>query len=96
MIRDITIKAALNGWIVKVGCQTVVFTSKPEMLQEIGQYLADPEGMEKKYKDAVNAQHCWQEGEAREGIDVPHPQPSNTTAEVQFSPNNIDINAVEA
>ena len=53
---DITIKAALNGWICQVGCQALVFESKEKMLGEINRYLEMPESVEKEYREhAVNA-----------------------------------------
>ena len=58
MIRDITIHAVLNGFEVKVGCQTVVFTDITEMLKEIKRYLKNPETVEKEYLEkALNAKH---------------------------------------
>ncbi len=54
---DVNIKAVLNGWIIKVGCQTVVFSSKKTMFKEIGLYLTDPNGVEENYrKNAVNSE----------------------------------------
>jgi hypothetical protein len=49
--RNIYIETVLNGYIVKVGCQRIVFTSQETMTNEIRKYLSDPEAMEKKYKE---------------------------------------------
>lgn len=49
MIRDITIKFALNGWTAKVGCQTLVYVDKAAMLKDLDQYLADPYAKEKEF-----------------------------------------------
>ena len=49
MIRDITIKFALNGWTAKVGCQTLVYVDKAAMLKDLDQYLADPDAKEKEF-----------------------------------------------
>ena len=55
--RDITIKTVLNGWIVQVGCQHLVFTSLDVMLKDLTAYLEDPKGTEDKYQaEAVNAE----------------------------------------
>lgn len=55
MIREITIKPVLNGYVCKVGCQEIVFQNRNEMLKEIGRYYEDPEGTEAKFKkNAVN------------------------------------------
>ena len=60
MLREIRIKPVLNGWIVKVGCQTVVFRFLPKMLEEIEKYLANPDETEKEYQEsAVNAKHTF-------------------------------------
>ena len=41
-MRTVTIDAALNGFIVHVGCQTLVFNSAAILLKELDEYLADP------------------------------------------------------
>jgi len=48
-MREITIRTVLNGFVVQVGCQTVVFENKDTMLTEIGRYISDPDGVEKDY-----------------------------------------------
>ncbi len=50
MIRDITIKPALNGYIVKVGCQTVVFDDRAKLLADLKQYLEQPAVVEQHYR----------------------------------------------
>jgi len=58
MIRDIRISAVLNGFEVKVDCQTLVFTDVTEMLKEIRRYLKKSEEVEKEYLEkALNAKH---------------------------------------
>lgn len=55
MIREIQISPVLNGYIVKVGCQTVVFDSRDELLTSLSSYLKDPDAIEKFYlMNAVN------------------------------------------
>lgn len=51
MLRDVTIHAVANGYVVTVGCQTFVFQDRVVMLHEIGAYLTDPEGTEKRYRE---------------------------------------------
>lgn len=48
-MHDVTISEADNGWIVKVGCMTLVFNSKKKLLKELGKYLEDPGKMQRKY-----------------------------------------------
>lgn len=56
MLRNVKIVPVLNGWVVEVGCQKVVFNNIGTMLEEIRKYLTDPEEIEKTYrKSAVNA-----------------------------------------
>lgn len=50
MIRPITITAVLNGYLVSVGCQTIVFNSTPDMLKELDLYLDKPEETEERYR----------------------------------------------
>jgi len=56
MIREIRIQAVLNGFVVRVGCQTIVCESKGKLLRELGRYLENPEGVEAEYlKHTINA-----------------------------------------
>lgn len=48
-MREVRITAVMNGYIVTVGCQTLVFTTREEMLTELGRYLANPCGVEAEY-----------------------------------------------
>lgn len=54
--RDIIIKKVLNGYILKVGCQTVVFEQKNQMLSEIGRYYDNPSLVEKEYMEKFSIQ----------------------------------------
>lgn len=53
MLRDVYIHPVANGYIVTVGCQTFVFEDAATMLREIGLYLNDPEGTEKRYRETA-------------------------------------------
>lgn len=54
-MRTIVINPALNGYTLQVGCQTVVFDSKKDMLRELSDYLDNPEMTERRYlKNAIN------------------------------------------
>jgi len=67
MIRDILITTVLNGWIVTVGCQRVVFNDEDAMLREISRYLHDPVAIETIYRtSAINAKHTFQGTEVAE------------------------------
>jgi hypothetical protein len=55
MIREITITPVLNGFVCKVGCQTVVFESISEMIRNLEAYCKDSSAVEKEFlKKAVN------------------------------------------
>ena len=58
MIRQITIKPVLNGFIVDVGCQTIVFGSNTTLVQALEAYLINPDASEKAYRESsINARH---------------------------------------
>ena len=50
-MRTITINKAMNGYIVQVGCQTLVFETAANFLYELTKYLKDPQGVEAFYLD---------------------------------------------
>jgi hypothetical protein len=49
-MREVTIRKVLNGFIVQVGCQTLVFDDKAKMLIELSSYIDNPAQMEKLYQ----------------------------------------------
>lgn len=58
MIRDITIKPVLNGFICQVGCQTIVIESKQTLVWMLSAYLDSPEQTEAQFlREATNARH---------------------------------------
>ena len=48
---DVTIKVALNGYLVRVGCQRLVFSSKEELLTELNNYLSFPNETEQRLRE---------------------------------------------
>jgi len=55
-MREVTIKPVLNGFVVQVGCQAVVFESKMNLILELSKYLDDPYKIEKRYlEESINA-----------------------------------------
>ncbi len=57
-IRDVKIKAVMNGYIVKVDCQTLVFDSLKKLLKALKKYYKDPEKTEARFaKEAINARY---------------------------------------
>lgn len=62
MLRNVLIKPVLNGWIIEVGCQKVVFGNMDSMLSTLKEYLENPEGTERWFRErAVNAK--WMLGQ---------------------------------
>lgn len=54
-MKEVRIEPVLNGWIVRIGCASVVALNKEAMLSEIGRYIDDPGGVTKEYAaNAVN------------------------------------------
>ena len=63
MIENVSIRPVLNGWIVKVGCQKVVFTTMDTMLENLERYLTDPVATEKQFRESVNAKWVLRDNE---------------------------------
>lgn len=58
MFRPLSIVAVLNGWIVTVGCQTVVYTSRELLLADLNTYMQFPRETEERFlHHAVNRAH---------------------------------------
>jgi len=54
-MRDVKITAVLNGWIAKVGCQTLVYINKEDLIWDLGEYMDNPKAKEKEILEtAVN------------------------------------------
>lgn len=46
---EVIIKKAINGYVCKVGCKTVVFETLEKMLKELERYYKNPMAVEKEY-----------------------------------------------
>lgn len=59
MLRNINISPVLNGFTVSVGCQVLAYTSVDKLITDLGNYLRDPEGTEKRIveTEGINARH---------------------------------------
>lgn len=58
MLRDINIRPALNGFIVQCGCQTIVFETVDKLVDNLRDYLRDPDRHEKTFMAAgINRKH---------------------------------------
>jgi hypothetical protein len=61
-VREIKIKAALNGWTAQVGCQTLVYVDQQALLKDLGEYMADPKAKEKVFVEAAINKRLLTEG----------------------------------
>jgi len=77
-MKEVRIEPVLNGWIVRVGCASVVALSKESMLSEIGRYIDDPEGVTKEYAANAVYQGTYQPDE---GAEVRRPLRAERAAE---------------
>lgn len=48
-MREITIREVLNGFVVTVGCQTVVFNAISDLVDTLKAYALDPKKVEADY-----------------------------------------------
>ena len=54
-MKTVMINAVLNGWIVQVGCQQIVYTTSDSLVADLMTYLDDPIYFERLFcKKAVN------------------------------------------
>ena len=55
VMREVHVRPVLNGFIVQVGCQTLVFHRIEDVAANLIAYQNDPEGMENEFIDrAIN------------------------------------------
>jgi hypothetical protein len=82
-IRPLSIYSADNGYVVAVGCKTLIFSDKVELLQKLEDYLKDPSKVEREmdqlkeaylmkgasevYSEALNRLDSLQEADAPAG-----------------------------
>lgn len=77
MIRSLEIRPVLNGFVVQVGCQVVVFTSREALLKGLAEYLENPEEVEMRYSTtALNAGILLRGVEETQMTQVPPPPPA--------------------
>ena len=55
MVREIKVKPVLNGYVVSVGCQEIVFTNLDVLCDEMKRYYSNPQNTENDYlENAIN------------------------------------------
>ncbi len=56
MLRQLSIRPVLNGFVVMVGCQEVVFTSRETLTASLADYLVHPDETEARWcAESLNA-----------------------------------------
>jgi len=76
-MRNVKIRAVLNGWIVDVGCQILVYEGKEgreRLLKDLKEYMMDPSDKEKHMTATAVNKHlmdCPQAGEPEQESDHP-------------------------
>lgn len=72
--RQVQITPVLNGYLVHVGCQLLVFSDRATLMQELNDYLIDPAKVEAIYR--AGSIHRELIKELRdEPVPTPPPQP---------------------
>lgn len=87
-MRDVTIKRVLNGYVVNVGCKTLVFTNIEHVCGELRRYSEKPKEIEIEYLS--------KSGEHPGIPDVPYPEHCSPVPicrdEAQIAMNEIQRN----
>lgn len=52
VMREVRIQPVLNGFMVQVGCQSLVFNRIEDVADNLVAYQKDPAGIEKKFVQA--------------------------------------------
>jgi len=71
-MREVTVKAVLNGWTVKVGCQTLVYTDIDKLTEDLREYAQNPQAKEKAMIERAVNKRILTEGPATLG-EAPRP-----------------------
>lgn len=80
MIRSFTVTPVLNGYVVSVGCQVIVFTSGIDLTNAISAYLDNPDMVEKSFtEDSINSKHL-----------MPQTRPENYTQPCEPCPQDVN------
>ena len=56
-MRQITINKCMNGLIVNVGCQTLVFEDRTKFVLALSKYLENPDQTEKEWLEKFGMDH---------------------------------------
>lgn len=57
-MKDIHIHPVLNGFIVTVGCQQIVYNNRHVLVSDLAEYFADPKATEERIlKESINRDH---------------------------------------
>jgi len=89
-MRTIEIRTTANaGYIVQVGCAQFAYTSKNKMIEDLTEYIRDPQAVEKEYNKHHKAyDECAPERPRSLGEMVPE---SETTTQAEATDPAADI-----
>lgn len=62
-MHEVTIRKVVNGYIVGVGCETFVFNSLTNLIEELGLYLTNPAERIKNWGPLLKKYHEMTSGE---------------------------------
>lgn len=79
MPQEIIIQPVLNGWIIRAGCQTIVYADAAKMIADFREWVLEPEKVEGYFKEMM----------ARKGVPVPQCAPTPMAAENYASPQSV-------
>ena len=65
MPQELQITPVLNGFIVRAGCQTLVYDSTDKIITDFSDWVCDPQKIEKRYMELME----------KKGICPPPPPP---------------------
>lgn len=86
-MRTVIIDAVLNGWTVKCGCQIMVYTDPEKLLQDLGEYMRDPQAKEKAVtSSAVNKRLIPRDGAGPRQVEPPEVTCMGTTTNAPMLP----------
>jgi hypothetical protein len=91
VLRPFEVQPVLNGYIVRIGCKTLIFASIEALVSTIDKYLREPDAVEENYlKNSINSK--YQPEEVRPGWTEPtqcaNPMPSGLSA-VQYNDGRV-------
>ena len=77
-MRTVTVNAVLNGWVVKCGCQTLVYMNPDKLVEDLREYMLNPKLKEAAIIESAVNKRLIQDMSCMIP-DMPTPPPQGTT-----------------